>query len=271
MPQRARSIAGKGVVVQARRNQCGDGMKIQRLRLGRCIGLRRCRCVAADTGKSNGLRSRQRPGGRYHRMRLSRPFPDRCLFPGAYRAQGPERLSIAAGHSLGVPVDQDCQSVRIYASDRCPRQDSNLRSRLRRAWHQLALTSGNVPTGDPSGHVLGTARIAAGQVTSLPIADGLHKPRSDRRVSLTLQSGIPHRLRRGWRAIRNPARVTGAGLALGAAGHPAVGRQGAEPNPVPTGHGGHPAWAYRSVVIVWASRRVSSPLVLTPPGFVQIA
>ena len=30
---------------------------------GRC---RRCRCVAADTGKSNGLRSRQRPGGRYH-------------------------------------------------------------------------------------------------------------------------------------------------------------------------------------------------------------
>src|SRR5215468_832868 len=27
---------------------------------------------------------------------------------------------------------QDCQSVRIYVSEQCPRQDSNLRSRLRR-------------------------------------------------------------------------------------------------------------------------------------------
>jgi hypothetical protein len=41
--------------------------------LGKAIGLdsrarwcRRCCCVAADTWKSNGLRSRQRPGGRYH-------------------------------------------------------------------------------------------------------------------------------------------------------------------------------------------------------------
>jgi hypothetical protein len=33
---------------------------------------RRCHCVAADTRKSNGLRTRQRPGGRYHRMLLSR-------------------------------------------------------------------------------------------------------------------------------------------------------------------------------------------------------
>jgi len=30
------------------------------------------------------------------------------------------------------------------------------------AWHHLAPTSGNVPTGDPSGHVLGTGRITAG-------------------------------------------------------------------------------------------------------------
>ena len=34
---------------------------------GRC---RRRRCVAADTGKSNGLRSRQRPGGPYYCKRL---------------------------------------------------------------------------------------------------------------------------------------------------------------------------------------------------------
>jgi hypothetical protein len=34
-------------------------------------------------------------------------------------------------------------------------------------------------------------------------------------VRLTLQPGIPHRLRRGWRATRTPARVTGTGLALG--------------------------------------------------------
>src|SRR5215475_3312355 len=53
-------------------------------------------------------------------------------------------------------------SVRIYVSDQCPRQDSNLRSRLRRAWHHLPLTSGNVLTGDPSGYVLGTGRITAG-------------------------------------------------------------------------------------------------------------
>src|SRR5215471_14355024 len=44
----------------------------------------------------------------------------------------------------------------------CPRQDSNLRSRLRRAWHHPALTSANVLAGDPSGHALGTGRIAAG-------------------------------------------------------------------------------------------------------------
>jgi len=40
------------------------------------------------------------------------------------------------------------------------------------------------------------------------------KPGSDRRVRLTLQPGIPHRLRRGWCAMRTPARATDAGLAL---------------------------------------------------------
>src|SRR5215472_12530249 len=41
---------------------------------------------------------------------------------------------------------------------------ANLRSRLRRALHCSALTSGNVPTGDPSGHALGTGRKAAGHI-----------------------------------------------------------------------------------------------------------
>src|SRR5262249_58735511 len=43
------------------------------------------------------------------------------------------------------------------------------------------------------------------------------------------------------------------------------------PIQVPSGRGGdQPTWACRSVVMVWASRRVSSLLVLTPPGFIQI-
>ncbi len=58
-------------------------------------------------------------------------------------------------------LGQDCKSVRISAFEQCPRRDSNLRSRLRKALHHLALTSGNVPTGDPSGHVLGTGQITA--------------------------------------------------------------------------------------------------------------
>jgi len=33
-------------------------------------------------------------------------------------------------------------------------------------------------------------------------------------MSLTLQPGIPHRLRRRWFAMRTPARATDAGLAL---------------------------------------------------------
>jgi len=32
-----------------------------------------------------------------------------------------------------------------------------------------------------------------------------------------------------------------------------------------------PIWACRSIVMVCASRRVSIPLVLTPPGFIQIS
>jgi hypothetical protein len=47
-------------------------------------------------------------------------------------AEGLGQLRIAAGHRPGTQTNQDCQSVRIYASELYPRQDSNLRSRLRR-------------------------------------------------------------------------------------------------------------------------------------------
>ena len=72
--------------------------------------------------------------------------------------------------------------------------------------------------------------------------------------------------------MKTPARVTEARLALGR--RLAILRHDAgalNPAPVPVGRGGdQPTRACRSLVIVWASRRVSSPLVLTPPGFIQI-
>src|SRR5215471_16174352 len=52
--------------------------------------------------------------------------------PGTYWTPGLGRLRVVAGHRPDADPPQDCQSVRIYASELCPRQDSNLRSRLRR-------------------------------------------------------------------------------------------------------------------------------------------
>jgi len=49
MPQRVRSVTGKRVVVQAWRNQCGDGMKIRRRRRGRCLRLGRSPPVSRAT------------------------------------------------------------------------------------------------------------------------------------------------------------------------------------------------------------------------------
>ena len=55
--------------------------------------------------------------------------------------------------------------VRIYASDQCPRQDSNLRSRLRRGLLFTPLTSGNEFPHTMIGGVSGaTASLIAGQV-----------------------------------------------------------------------------------------------------------
>jgi hypothetical protein len=53
---------------------------------------------------------------------------------------------------------QDCQSVRIYVSYQCPRQDSNLRSRLRRGLLCRPLTSGNEFSHTMIGGASGAAR-----------------------------------------------------------------------------------------------------------------
>jgi hypothetical protein len=93
--------------------------------------------------------------------------------PGTYWTPGLGRLRVAAGHRPGTGSAQDCQRVRIYASEQYPRQDSNLRSRLRRAWHHPALTSVNVPVRDPFVRCLmpgagGLARFRRGGHLNLP-------------------------------------------------------------------------------------------------------
>jgi hypothetical protein len=81
--------------------------------------------------------------------------------------------------------------VRIYASDRCPRQDSNLRSRLRSRFLGTALTSGNVLAGVPAGHVSGTTRRRPAVQASSRLSS--HAARSTPR----LRRGAQHRLRYG--------------------------------------------------------------------------
>jgi hypothetical protein len=97
-----------------------------------------CHCApgAAASSQRRGEVQRpivtERPGGRECAWLLSRRVAVRRWNSGAYRAQGVERSRIAPGHRLALRLTQDCTIVRIYASKQCPRQDSNLRSRLRR-------------------------------------------------------------------------------------------------------------------------------------------
>ena len=97
---------------------------------GRCRGELR-------GGHGNGLTAR------FHGLPLSRASQD--IGPAAGRGRGTdlECFRVSAGHGPGVRAVQDCRSVRIYASELCPRQDSNLRSRLRRLLPCTALTSAN--------------------------------------------------------------------------------------------------------------------------------
>ena len=81
---------------------------------------------------------------------------------GTYWTPDLGRLRVAAGHGLGADSAQDCKSVRIYSSEQCPRQDSNLRSRLRRGLLCTPLTSGNEVPHTMIGGVSGAARPGAG-------------------------------------------------------------------------------------------------------------
>ena len=59
---------------------------------------------------------------------------------------------------VGAQAARDCLSVRIYASELCPRQDSNLRSRLRRTLLCTSLTSRNMLAEILPGRISGAAR-----------------------------------------------------------------------------------------------------------------
>jgi hypothetical protein len=168
-----------------------------------------------------------------------------------------------------VPRYRRSQAWRLFGSSlsECsnlclwpvPPVDSNLRSRLRRAWRHPALSSGNVPAGDTFGHVLDTVRITAGH----GLADrrwSVTSRGSDRRVSLILH--LVYRTGRGRLACHEHAHTGGRGPpgSWTAAGHPATRRRGAEPDPVPPGRGrDQPTWACRSGVMVWGITESQQP------------
>ena len=84
------------------------------------------------------------------------PCLSECLLPGRVSGASsgtPEHCRRSqAWHSI-VPRLRKCS---IYAFDLCPRQDSNLRSRLRRGLPDMPLTCGNAPAGALPGRVPGT-------------------------------------------------------------------------------------------------------------------
>ena len=93
-------------------------------------------------------------------------FAGRRVLSGATRAHDPDRLGVTAGHSLGTQPGQGCQSVRIYAFGQCPRQDSNLRSRLRRGMLFTVSACQNTPPAADWGAYVGA------QGTSPAVPDG---------------------------------------------------------------------------------------------------
>ena len=191
-------MACRGLVSPPRlhhdRNQApgmsAKGIQVGWAGLAACPQLRRscsgCRCVPADMGgratasdEGNGLTAVVTI---CHWAGLSAAG---VLLPGAARGKGPERFCGSAGHGAGTWMGQDCQGVRIYCSDQCPRQDSNLRSRLRRPFPGKALTSENVIQDVLSGRVSGATAWSR-----LP-----HRPDSEDSGFQTSPPPIP-----GWRA-----------------------------------------------------------------------
>jgi hypothetical protein len=106
--------------------------------------------------KSNGLRPRQRPGGRRYSLPLSwafRSWGSCCR--GRLGGKVGKRVRVPAGHGAGIQSAQDCESFRIYADDQRSRQDSNLRTRLRRGLLCTLLACGNALAGVVPGRVPG--------------------------------------------------------------------------------------------------------------------
>jgi hypothetical protein len=86
---------------------------------------------------------------------------------------------------------QDCQSVRIYASEQCPRQDSNLRSRLRRGLLCTPLTRRNEFPHTMIGGVSGAAYRT--WLAGTPSTGSGHRPGSDGRPGSTPAASAPRR------------------------------------------------------------------------------
>ena len=129
-------VAGIGVAVPGGRMMLGPGD----VGPGRGVG---AGAGATAWGWSNGL------GAVITNSRWPAGLRRGALIPSASRAREVDHFCVCAGQRLAALSASFRSFVRIYASEQCPRQDSNLRSRLRRAWHHPALTSGNVPAGDP--------------------------------------------------------------------------------------------------------------------------
>jgi hypothetical protein len=104
--------------------------------------------------KGNGLVTVvERSVSRYYRVPLVRVFPAGGILPG--RGRGTR-----SGSSFHRRRSQPCASqVKIViVFEKAPRQDSNLRTRLRRALPCLDLTSANVSWGASLGHQRGVLR-----------------------------------------------------------------------------------------------------------------
>src|SRR5215471_9066991 len=84
-----------------------------------------------------------------------------ALIPGASRAREVGHVCVCAGHRLATLSASLRSFVRIYSSEQCPRQDSNLRSRLRRpilftaaTWQNALFPSGWGAYGGRAGYEL---------------------------------------------------------------------------------------------------------------------
>jgi hypothetical protein len=172
------------------------------------------RCVAGDTwGRSNGLRPGQRPRGRRYSVPVSWGFPrlgpaaGGC--PGARSGTRPRFRRSQGWHLIG-PRWSECSN---YASDLRLRQDSSLRTRLRRGLLCMALTRQRRLT-------YATGKRESAPAVTPPRSRPACEPGS---AASTTRGGISFRQSRQ-RLSATPQRPRGAGHA-GAGGAPAWARR----------------------------------------------